>query len=134
MSRALGDFNYKQRDDLHAKQQRVSPFPDIKIVERTPVDDVLLVACDGLWDVFSSEEAIDEVRELMLVGEGDVTLMAEEMLDASLIKGVWDYSSIFYYVDDLCVQLYILYGSSFVNWTILIKCLLVCTCRLQRQH
>ena len=52
VSRALGDFQFKARSDLDASQQRVSCVPDIKIVERTKEDDILILACDGLWDVY----------------------------------------------------------------------------------
>jgi serine/threonine protein phosphatase PrpC len=90
VSRAFGDFEYKKRPDLPAEQQKVSPFPDVKIVPRTPQDDVLLLACDGLWDVYSSEEAIEAVRTLFAMGESDVVLVAEEMIDSSMAKGSRD--------------------------------------------
>lgn len=90
VSRAFGDFQYKQNADMGPKLQKVSACPDIKIVNRSPEDEVLVLACDGLWDVFTSEEAIDEIRELFLAGERDIGLIAEEMLDLSLIKGSRD--------------------------------------------
>ena len=40
VSRALGDFVYKHRDDLPAEQQQVSAEPDVKIVPRR-ADDVV---------------------------------------------------------------------------------------------
>ena len=88
VSRALGDFDYKKRTDLGPQQQKVSCFPEIKIVERTTRDDVLLLACDGLWDVYSSEDAIAEVRSLFMAGEHNIGLVAEEMVDASMAKGM----------------------------------------------
>ncbi len=57
------------------------------IHERTPQDDVLLLACDGLWDVMSSEEAINTVRQLYATGEESVVKIAEEMIDIALDKG-----------------------------------------------
>ena len=77
------------RSDLDDKQQRVTALPDIKIVERTSLDDILILACDGLWDVYSSEEGINQIRELFAEGESDVSLVAEEMLDLSLFKGMF---------------------------------------------
>ena len=44
VSRALGDFVYKHRDDLPAEQQQVSAEPDIKIVERRANDVVRVLA------------------------------------------------------------------------------------------
>ena len=54
------------------------------------LDEMLIVACDGLWDVFSNEQAINDVRDIFAEGESDVTLVAEEMLDQSLMKGSKD--------------------------------------------
>lgn len=90
VSRAFGDFQYKTRPDLKAEEQKVSCEPDVKIHMRTPADDILLVACDGLWDVFSNSEAVELARELMLAGETSPSLLAEEMLDESLNKGSKD--------------------------------------------
>lgn len=89
MSRALGDFRYKERYDLHASLQKVTALPDIKIVQRSHLDEVLILACDGLWDVFSSEEGVQQVRELWAAGETDMALVVEEILDQSLLKGRW---------------------------------------------
>lgn len=58
--------------------------------ERTEDDDVLLLACDGLWDVMSTPEAVDLVREIYASGETSVKLMAEELLDIALDKGSKD--------------------------------------------
>lgn len=90
VSRALGDFSFKKRTDLAPEQQRVSPFPDVKIVERTPHDDVLILACDGLWDVYSSEDGVEAVRRLFAAGETNMMLVAEEMLDSSMALGSRD--------------------------------------------
>jgi len=90
VSRALGDFGYKDRPDLPQDAQKVSCYPDIKIHERTNKDDVLLLACDGLWDVMSTSEAVTVVRELYESGETSVERMAEELLDLSLLKGSKD--------------------------------------------
>ena len=82
VSRALGDFDLKPM---------VSCSPDFEIHMRNlDLDEMLIVACDGLWDVFSNEQAINDVRDIFAEGESDVTLVAEEMLDQSLMKGSKD--------------------------------------------
>ena len=88
VSRAFGDFQFKQREDLHAKEQKVSCWPDIVIHERQPEDDILLLACDGLWDVMSNNEAIDTIRNLFMTGEQSTEKIAEEMVDIALEKGL----------------------------------------------
>jgi len=90
VSRAFGDFQYKNRSDLPPEKQKVSCEPDVKVHVRTQVDDILLVACDGLWDVFSNTEAVEFARELMCAGENSPALLAEEMLDESLVRGSKD--------------------------------------------
>ena len=87
VSRALGDFQYKCRSDLPPEKQKVSCEPDIKIWDRQTSDEVLLLACDGLWDVLSNQEAIDAVRSIFQTGEKNSVLVAEEMIDLALEKG-----------------------------------------------
>lgn len=87
VSRALGDFQYKNRPDLPPEKQKVSCEPDIKIWERRETDEALLLACDGLWDVMSNQEAMDEMRRIFLAGEDNSMLVAEEMIDLALEKG-----------------------------------------------
>jgi len=87
VSRALGDFQYKQRPDLPAKDQKVTCWPDITIHKRTPQDEVLILACDGVWDVMTSAEAVGVVREIFLSGEDNMQLVSEELVDIALNKG-----------------------------------------------
>ena len=58
LSRALGDFEYKNNTSLKAKDQAVSAFPDIKTVPITTDTEFVLLACDGVWDVKESHEGI----------------------------------------------------------------------------
>lgn len=90
VSRAFGDFQYKTRSDLPAQQQKVTCDPDITIHERTPSDDVLILACDGVWDVMSSQDCVELVRDIFLDGESSMLLVAEEIVDISLNKGSRD--------------------------------------------
>jgi serine/threonine protein phosphatase PrpC len=66
---------------------QVSCYPDISVHERQSTDDLLLLACDGLWDVMSSAEAVGQMRALLEAGETSMVKIAEEMLDISLNKG-----------------------------------------------
>lgn len=61
LSRAFGDFHYKGNDQLPPEQQIVSPCPDINIIELNDDLDFLVLACDGIWDVLSSEEVVEFV-------------------------------------------------------------------------
>jgi len=63
MSRALGDLEYKQEPNLPPEAQVISAEPDVVTVERQPEDEFMVVACDGIWDVVSSQEGVDFVRK-----------------------------------------------------------------------
>lgn len=62
LSRALGDFNLKSNFELPPEKQKVSAFPDIT---RTPFvgghEELLLVACDGLFERCSNQDIADLV-------------------------------------------------------------------------
>eukprot|EP00039_Didymoeca_costata_P007957 m.105751 g.105751 ORF g.105751 m.105751 type:complete len:366 (+) comp13889_c0_seq2:279-1376(+) len=58
VSRALGDFSFKQRKDLSPQMQQITAAPDVFIVERRVGDRFLVLACDGIWDVMSNEQVI----------------------------------------------------------------------------
>jgi serine/threonine protein phosphatase PrpC len=94
VSRALGDFQYKTRPDLPATHQKVTFLPDITVHRRTPQDEVLILACDGLWDVMSNNEAIDFIRKILLTGESSLQNVAEEMVDIALEKGLYQHTNI----------------------------------------
>lgn len=90
VSRALGDYVYKQRSDLPAEKQQVSCEPDIKIEPIDGKEEFLVLACDGIWDVMSNEDICEFVRTLMEEGESDMGLIAEEILDHCLELGSRD--------------------------------------------
>lgn len=51
---------YRNIDE--AKKHQVSSFPDIKKVPLKPEHDFIIVACDGIWDCFTNEQAIKFIR------------------------------------------------------------------------
>ncbi|GFR51558.1 hypothetical protein Agub_g13978 [Astrephomene gubernaculifera] len=61
LSRAIGDLKYKTNVELPAKDQIITAQPDIRKVTLSPEDRFFLLACDGVWDVMSNQEAIDFV-------------------------------------------------------------------------
>lgn len=48
LSRALGDFNYKNNPKLRVHDQMITPVPEIMKTNRTEVS-YILMGCDGIW-------------------------------------------------------------------------------------
>mmetsp|Transcript_112273 Transcript_112273/g.220105 ORF Transcript_112273/g.220105 Transcript_112273/m.220105 type:complete len:379 (+) Transcript_112273:88-1224(+) len=70
MSRALGDFRYKRNQDLQAHEFPVICYPDVAVHRRSgKKDEVLVLACDGVFDVMSNSEVTDYICEVVLKDE-----------------------------------------------------------------
>ncbi len=83
LSRAIGDFRFKDKPHLSPEEQPVTALPDV--IERglTPDDEFLILACDGIWDAVSSQEAVDFVRQQIAAGE-ELWAICEQMCDKCL--------------------------------------------------
>lgn len=62
LSRAIGDFAFKQSAELAPEQQIVIALPDVIIHDISSNDEFLVIACDGIWDCRSSQEVVEFVR------------------------------------------------------------------------
>ena len=95
VSRGLGDFQFKQRDDLPPEKQKVSSIPDVTIYPRNfEKDEFIVIACDGIWDVVSNDECVELVQQILNEGERNMGKLSEEMLDICLRKGSRDNMSL----------------------------------------
>jgi protein phosphatase 1B len=90
VSRGLGDFEYKNNTSLGPCDQKVSCQPDITIKGRSNQDQLLIIACDGIWDVMSNNECCEAIRALLREGEADMGNVVEELLDMCLEQGSKD--------------------------------------------
>lgn len=54
------------RNIAESKKHQVSGFPDIIIEPITNKIDFIIVACDGIWDCYTNEEAIKYIRKKKL--------------------------------------------------------------------
>lgn len=68
LSRAIGDFEFKGNQELGVKDQAVTADPEIRTEELKPEDRYMIVACDGIWDVKSSQEVCDFISSKMDAG------------------------------------------------------------------
>ncbi|KAL6937833.1 hypothetical protein ACO0RG_004357 [Hanseniaspora osmophila] len=63
LSRAIGDFEFKQNNDLPPHEQIVTVVPDIleHKIDYTN-DEFVILACDGIWDCLTSQECVDLIH------------------------------------------------------------------------
>lgn len=93
VSRALGDFEYKNVEGMGPCEQLVSPEPEIFVQERNPGDEFLVLACDGIWDVMTNEELCDFVRNRLQISNS-MEHICNQVIDTCLYKGSRDNMSI----------------------------------------
>jgi protein phosphatase 2C family protein 2/3 len=62
LSRALGDFEFKENKEKSAEEQMITAYPDVDVRELTADHEFVVLACDGIWDVLSNEKVLEFVR------------------------------------------------------------------------
>jgi serine/threonine protein phosphatase PrpC len=82
MSRAFGDFYFKQNKELSQREQAICALPEVTVCPRAD-GAVVVVACDGVWDVMTSQEAVDFVYNALLEEYSDAEY-------AALHRHAWD--------------------------------------------
>mmetsp|Transcript_18679 Transcript_18679/g.33749 ORF Transcript_18679/g.33749 Transcript_18679/m.33749 type:complete len:404 (+) Transcript_18679:93-1304(+) len=87
LSRALGDFHYKARDDLPPDQQKVIAVPEILTLELTAEDEFLVLGCDGIFELLSSQKVVDTVRKQFREGKS-TTEVVEHLLDQACSRNL----------------------------------------------
>lgn len=85
VSRALGDFEYKNVEGKGPCEQLVSPEPEVFIEDRSQKDEFIILACDGIWDVMSNEECCDFIRSRMML-TNDLKDICNMVVDTCLHK------------------------------------------------
>ncbi|RLU14969.1 hypothetical protein DMN91_012856 [Ooceraea biroi] len=94
VSRALGDYEYKNLKDRGPCEQLVSPEPEIFVRDRDDEhDEFLVLACDGIWDVMNNEELCDFIHSRLLLTD-DLEAVTNLVVDTCLYKGSRDNMSI----------------------------------------
>lgn len=63
LSRAIGDHAYKKTSTLSPEEQAITALPDIRTLTLEDQDEFMIIACDGIWNFMSSQDAVNFVRE-----------------------------------------------------------------------
>ncbi|KAI3929805.1 hypothetical protein MKX01_025973 [Papaver californicum] len=93
LTRALGDWHIeglklKETD----QEEQIGPLraePELKLITLTKDDEFLVIASDGVWDVFTSQNAIHFARR-RLQEHNDVKLCCKEMVEEAIKRGAMD--------------------------------------------
>jgi len=95
MTRSIGDILIKdwrdiQFPDTEFKGDLVIPTPEIHVETIDRMNDrFLILATDGLWDIFSNQEAVDFVRSSLL-RKKNLDKIAEELVEMGIELGSLD--------------------------------------------
>ena len=103
VARSLGDFSYKEAplepgDNSTAvgkiaapENQVVTCMPEIVVYPRTESDEFVLICCDGVWDVMTSQDAVTFMHAKLAKSEAkDLEEALEMLLDKCLELGSKD--------------------------------------------
>ena len=76
LSRAIGDIGFKQTPGIGPEAQMVTALPEVRVEQLLPGDEFLVLACDGIWDVMTSQQVVDFVRERLGLGHAPSAVCA----------------------------------------------------------
>ncbi|GMH06613.1 hypothetical protein Nepgr_008453 [Nepenthes gracilis] len=86
VARALGDWHLK---GLKGSSYPLSCEPELQEIELTEEDEFLIIGCDGLWDVMSSQYAVTTVRK-ELMQHNDPERCCRELIKEALRRNTCD--------------------------------------------
>uniref|UniRef100_A0A8D3DED0 Protein phosphatase 1G n=1 Tax=Scophthalmus maximus TaxID=52904 RepID=A0A8D3DED0_SCOMX len=88
LSRAIGDHFYKRNKTLPPEEQMISAMPDVKVLTLNGDHDFMVIACDGIWNVLSSQEVVDFISERIKPDQSGkvrpLSSIVEELVDHCL--------------------------------------------------
>ncbi len=87
LSRSLGDFEYKNNPIFKVQDQIVSAMPDVTVEKITGDMDFAIIACDGIWDCMSSQEAVTFVAQnLNKKKKNELSHLVGDMFEKNLAR------------------------------------------------
>ncbi|RXK37355.1 PP2Cc protein phosphatase [Tremella mesenterica] len=83
LSRAIGDFEFKQNYSLEPEKQIVTCDPEITTHNIDGEEEFIVFACDGIWDCLTSQQVIDFIRRGVANGD-DLGKICEDLMTKCL--------------------------------------------------
>eukprot|EP00793_Prasinoderma_coloniale_P004735 PRCOL_00000496-RA len=104
VARALGDFHHHGMKrvpgddhdgaDVERKEDVLSARPDVVEYMLQHGDEFMVLACDGLWSVFSSQSAIEHARIVLRQSKNDPQAAADALVKEALKRHTTDNVSV----------------------------------------
>ncbi|PRP86221.1 protein phosphatase 2C [Planoprotostelium fungivorum] len=91
VTRAIGDFYFKQEEFCHGKTSGLIAEPEIIQVPLTTDHSFLLLASDGFWDVVSTRQAINYILQ---EGVRDLDTICGKLVDLAVKKATDDNTTV----------------------------------------
>ena len=95
LSRSLGDLEYKQDKNLNPKDQMITAYPEINIEIIDDTCEFIIIACDGVWDCLSPQDACNYVRNRLYdqktgISNNNIKIskIIEEMMDSIIADDI----------------------------------------------
>uniref|UniRef100_A0A5B6YJN9 PPM-type phosphatase domain-containing protein n=1 Tax=Davidia involucrata TaxID=16924 RepID=A0A5B6YJN9_DAVIN len=89
VTRALGNWHIKGLKEVGERGGPLSAEPELKLMSLTKEDEFLIIGSDGIWDLFSSQNAVDFARK-KLQEHNDVKLCSKEIVVEAIKRGAID--------------------------------------------
>ncbi|TYJ32100.1 hypothetical protein E1A91_A05G013600v1 [Gossypium mustelinum] len=89
VTRALGNWHLEGMKEMGGRIGPLSAEPELKMITLTKEDEFLIIGSDGIWDVFTSQNAVDFTRR-RLQEHNDVKLCCREMVGEAIKRGATD--------------------------------------------
>ncbi|CAJ1975589.1 unnamed protein product [Sphenostylis stenocarpa] len=89
VTRAIGDWHLEGMKEMSERGGPLSAEPELKLMTLTKEDEFLLIASDGIWDVFSSQNAVDFARR-RLQEHNDEKLCCKEIVQEAMKRASTD--------------------------------------------
>ena len=90
LSRSLGDLEYKSDKQLPPEHQMITAFPEFKKEKINNQTDFVIIACDGIWDCLTSQEAVDFVYEQLKENKSDKKYQLSKCIEKMFDKIIAD--------------------------------------------
>lgn len=89
VTRALGDWHIEGMKEASGPGGPLSAEPELKLITLTKDDEFLIIGSDGIWDVFSNQNAVDFARR-RLQDHNDVKVCCKELVEEAVRRGAMD--------------------------------------------